>query len=186
MATVVVLNGTSSSGKTTIAKAFQEIAGSVYLNFSIDSILYALPAGALECIRSGDPIPGIAFQELVAAYYACVRELASRGNDLVIDNAITARYQAKHLVEALDGQDVLMVFVGCSESVLREREIARGDRRIGLAADQLAGIERWLQYDLRIDTSVTSPAEGAANIAAALTAAHDAFERTTSALRGNI
>ena len=182
MATVVVLNGTSSSGKTTIAKAFQELAGSVYLNFSIDSILDALPASALACIRAGDPIPGIAFKDLVAAYYACVRELASRGHDLVIDNAITARYQAEHFVTALDGHDVLMVFVGCPEPVLRGRENARGDRRVGLASDQLPGVERWLQYDVRIDTSITSPAEAAAQIVAALRSPRDAFERTRQLL----
>lgn len=183
MAIVVVLNGTSSSGKTTIARAFQEIAGSVYLNFSIDTILYALPASALASIRAGAPIPGIAFNELVAAYYACVRELATRGHDLVIDNAITARYQAEHLIAALDGHDVLMVFAGCPEAVLRDRELARGDRRLGLASDQLAGVERWLQYDLRIDTSITSPEDAASSIVAALTAPRDAFARTRSTLR---
>ena len=183
MATVVVLNGTSSSGKTTVAKAFQEIAGSVYLNFSIDSILYTLPASALERMQMGDPVPGIAFKDLVAAYYVFVRELAGRGHDLIIDNAITARYQAEHLVAALEGHDVLMVFVGCSEPVLREREIARGDRRVGLASDQLTGVERWLQYDLRIDdTSVTPAKDAAVAILAALSAPRDAFARTRKLL----
>jgi chloramphenicol 3-O phosphotransferase len=39
VATIVVLNGTSSSGKTSIARAFQEAAPSLFLNFSIDSVL---------------------------------------------------------------------------------------------------------------------------------------------------
>lgn len=168
MATVVVLNGTSSSGKTTVAKAFQERAPSLFLNVSIDSILYALPARALACIVEGKPIPGIEFRELVASYYACVRTLADRGHDLVIDNAVTARYQAEHLFAALEGHRALFVAVTAPAEVLRERERLRGDRRLGLAADQLATIDTWLTYDLRVDTSVMSADEAAQQIAAVL------------------
>lgn len=168
VATIVVLNGTSSSGKTTIARAFQNRAPSLFLNFSIDSILETLPAAAIRHIVDGTPIPALPFSELVAAYYGCVRELAARGRDLVVDNAVTARYQAEHLVAALEGHAVLLVLVTAPEPLLRRRERARGDRRIGLAADQADKVERWLEYDLRIDTSVISAEAGADAIVRAL------------------
>jgi len=169
VATIVVLNGTSSSGKTTVARAFQEVAGSIFLNFSIDSILYTLPQSALRTIVEGRPVPGKPFSEIVAAYYGCVKELADRGHDLVIDNAITAEYQARHLKNAVEGHDVLYVLVSCSPEILAERERARGDREPGLAAKQLTTIEKWLDYDLRVDTSAASAEENAARIAATLT-----------------
>ena len=177
--TVVVLNGTSSSGKTTLARAFQELAGSLFLNFSIDSILSALPQRALDRIVAGTTIPDLPYLELHTAYYACVRKLAALGRDLVIDNAITSRAQAERLVAAATGHRVLLVSVSARPEVLDQRERERGDRNVGLASRQLATFDRWLDYDLRIDTSALDPKEGAERIVAALKEGPGtAFERT--------
>lgn len=168
VATVVVLNGTSSSGKTTIARAIQELAPRVLLNFSIDSILYALPSFLLERMMRGDETPGVQFRDLVRGYYACVKALVDEGHDLVIDNAVTAQYQAELLVKALAGHEVLMVGVDCSDDVLAEREAARGDRALGLAARQLPHVHRHFVYDLRVDGATTSSADAARRILAAV------------------
>ena len=183
MATVVVLNGTSSSGKTTVARAFQERAARVFLNFSIDSILYALPPRALDHLTNGTAIPGLPYQELDIAYYACLRELAALGRDLVTDNAITSRAQAERLVAAVTGHRVLLVSVYAPPEVLDERERARGDRVSGLASRQLATIDQWLEYDLAIDSSIESADSAAERIVAALSnEALTAFERTRTRL----
>ena len=50
---IICLNGTSSSGKTAIAKELQALLPKVYLNFSIDSILYSLPPSALARMTHG-------------------------------------------------------------------------------------------------------------------------------------
>jgi chloramphenicol 3-O phosphotransferase len=153
MATVVVLNGTSSSGKTTVARAFQNLAPGLFLNFSIDSILYALPQRDLDRITGGADVSDLDIAALVRAYYACVRRLLDLGHDLVIDHAVTARYHAEHLLAAVSSHRVLMVGLDCSAEVLLQRERERGDRRAGMALAQLAHIHSWLQYDLRFDTS---------------------------------
>jgi chloramphenicol 3-O phosphotransferase len=168
MATIVVLNGTSSSGKTTIARAFQEQAGPLFLNFSIDSILYALPESAIERIKRGDDISDLRFRELVRAFYACVKALASLGHDLVIDHAVISEAEAEMLKDAVGGDRVLMVGLQCPQDVLDERERARGDRRPGLAAAQCDRIHRWLRYDLVVDTSHVTAEEAARQIVAAL------------------
>lgn len=184
MSTIVVLNGTSSSGKTTLARAFQELASSVFLNFSVDDIFYSLPPGAIERIVAGQTIPNLPFIEIHTAYYACVRELAALGRDLVIDNSITSRAQAERLVAAVEGHRVLMVSVSCSPEILEQREQARGDRHRGLAALQIETIDRWLEYDLRIDTSVGSAIEGAERIVEALKQEPlTGLERTRARLR---
>jgi chloramphenicol 3-O phosphotransferase len=165
MARVVVLNGTSSSGKTSVARAFQDLAPSLFLNFSIDSILQTLPPKVIARMQRSEEISDLRYPELARAYHACVRELLSLGHDLITDNAITARYQAELLVDAIAGHDVLLVGLDCRAAVLREREASRGDRRSGLAAQQLSGIHAWLEYDVMLDSAVLSPEESAAEIA---------------------
>lgn len=183
VATVVVLNGTSSSGKTTIARALQAAAPRVLLNFSIDSILSALPASAVERIVRGDDISDLDYPGLVRAYYACVRELLALGRDLVIDNAVTARDRAELLVAAVASHHVVMVGLDCAPEVLAERERRRGDRQLGMAVAQCARIHAWLSYDLKIDTTHTSAETAAQQILQVMaTGRSEAFERTRAAL----
>ncbi len=169
MASVVVLNGTSSSGKTSIARAFQEIAPRVFLNFSIDSILYTLPPSVVKEVNRGEKTgTDIRFPELVRAFYACVRELLALGHDLVIDHAVITEAQAEMLKAAVQSHDVLLVGLDCPVDVLEARERERGDRRPGLAAAQCGRIHQWLEYDIRIDSSRMSAEEAARMIASAL------------------
>ncbi|HEU4522206.1 MAG TPA: AAA family ATPase [Thermoanaerobaculia bacterium] len=168
MATVVVLNGTSSSGKTTLARAFQTIAPRLFLNFSIDSILMALPPDAVSRVSTGADISDLRLPDLVRAFYACVKTLLDGGHDLVIDHAVTARYHAELLVAATAGHDVLLVGIDCPPEVLSQREKERGDRRPGMAVQQSEHIHAWLEYDLRVDSSTERPEDAAARIVRAL------------------
>ena len=165
MSLVIVLNGTSSSGKTTIARAFQEVAAPrIFLNFSIDNILGSLPQSAIDRIVSGEDISDIRLPDLIRAFYACTGQLLDLGHDLIIDHAITAQYHADLLASAIEKHQTILVGLDCPPHVSGEREKARGDRRIGLAEQQRARIHSLLQYDLMIDTSAVSPQEAAARI----------------------
>jgi chloramphenicol 3-O phosphotransferase len=177
MATVVVLNGTSSAGKTTMARAFQQVAPRIFLNFSIDSILTALPRNALDRITSGADISDLRFSELVRGFYACVRELLALGHDLVIDHAMTARYHVGLLLAATEGHEVLLVGLDCPPEVLRQRERERGDRRIGMAEQQRSRIHSWLEYDLFFDTSAVSAEQAAGEVVRLLDTGGGAIER---------
>jgi len=167
MATIVVLNGTSSSGKTAIARAFQEIAPRVFLNFSIDSILDTLPLSLLDRLKRGEPAD-IRDLELVRAFYGCVRELAAQGRDLIIDHAITSEAEVQMLKDAVASHRALLVGLECPVDVLAERERQRGDRKRGMAAAQSTRIHQWLAYDLMIDTSRVSIEDAARQILLAL------------------
>jgi chloramphenicol 3-O phosphotransferase len=165
VATIVVLNGASSSGKTAIARAFQDLAPRLFLNVSIDSILYALPPDVVERMKRGEPQRReLDFLELVRAFCACVRELAALGHDLVIDHAVMTRAEADMLLAAVASHQVVWVGVQCPANVLAERELARGDRRPGLAAAQCGRVHQWLDYDLVIDTSAVSVQDAARSI----------------------
>ena len=105
MSVLVVLNGTSSSGKTTVARAFQDAAPDVFLNFSIDSILTALPPSVLQRIVAGAPVEELRLPALVRSFYACAHQLLEMGHDLVIDHALTARYHVEALLPACENHE---------------------------------------------------------------------------------
>lgn len=56
MTQVIVLNGGSSSGKTSIAQALQEILPTPWLTFGVDVLIDALPA------RGEDPRSGLVLE----------------------------------------------------------------------------------------------------------------------------
>lgn len=165
MALIVVLNGASSSGKTSIARAFQELAPRTFLNFSIDSILSALPESTVRRLERGEER---ADPRTIDGFYACVSALAALGFDLVIDHAMISERDAEMLRAAVAGHDVLLVGLDCPAEVLTARERSRGNRRPGMAAAQCERVHQWLEYDLRIDTATVGAKEAARRIVAAL------------------
>jgi chloramphenicol 3-O phosphotransferase len=174
---IIVLNGTSSSGKSVIARAIQERAETTFLNFSTDDILSTLPPRLQQGMMKGEPIGKESYGALVRSYYGCVKQLADDGHSLVIDNAITSLHTARLLVEAVRGHDVVLVGVDCAVEIAAAREAARGDRAPGLAASQAESIHKWLAYDVRVDSGKFSPDSNADAILGALSAPHDGLER---------
>jgi chloramphenicol 3-O phosphotransferase len=68
--------------------------------------------------------------------------------------------------KALDSLPVLWVGVRCESAVAAGREIARGDRVIGMAASQAEVVHQGVVYDLQVDTTHTEALECARAIAA--------------------
>ena len=161
---IICLNGTSSSGKTTLAKKLQEIFPGYLLNFSIDHILYSLPPSALAKMTSGQANPGLQYSQLEEGFYQCVRVLAELGHDLVIDNAIVSEKSAKRMEEALQGFKVIRVGLNCDLDELKKRELNRGDRTIGEAERQNETIHQFCKYDILIDCTNGDPKRSAREI----------------------
>ena len=61
---------------------------------------------------------------------------------------------------------MLWVGVRCDGAVAAGREIARGDRMIGMAASQAEVVHHDIVYDLQVDTTRTEALECARTIAA--------------------
>ncbi len=168
----IVLNGTSSSGKTSISKRLQEILLPTYLGFSIDTILYALPPSDLRAMMAGAAIrrPDYDFDRLVRGFHAAAASLLQAGNRLIIDNATAREEWRADLIEKITGYDVFWVGVHCDAAVAAGRESARGDRAIGTAAREAPLVHRGFQYDFEVDTSNISSDRAAAMVAQALSA----------------
>ena len=180
---VIVLNGTSSSGKSTLAKALQARLDGPWLSVGIDTVVFALPKAYLdqplwgEVFRyvpaePGSPAPfrietGELGFRLVHGLHGMVAALAADGHDVIVDHVLLEPDWISDLKGRLDDADVLVVGVRCPLDVVVERERDRKDRTLGQAAAQHDVIHRG-GYDVEVDTSLLSPAEAAEVIALVL------------------
>jgi chloramphenicol 3-O phosphotransferase len=151
----ILLNGTSSSGKTTLARALQERLPVVFLNFSIDSVLYALPPSDLSAMIEGAPVNRAEYRygRLVEGFHAAITGLLTTGNRLIVDNALTQPEWKVAFNAAVAGFDTLRVGVMCDPDEARQRERGRGDRAIGTVDSEMPLVHESMDYDLVIDTT---------------------------------
>jgi chloramphenicol 3-O phosphotransferase len=170
---VVVLNGTSSSGKTSTAEAFQELraqAGEMWVVHALDDFIGKVPrrwvdvgksAGSLagdgiRFVRDGDRTNveiGEQGRRLMRAYRRSVRETALAGVNVIVDEVSLLEPEWLDWCEALDGLGAVWVAVRCDVEVASEREAARGDRVLGLVRGQADVVHRYPAYDLELDTT---------------------------------
>jgi chloramphenicol 3-O phosphotransferase len=170
---VIVLNGTSSAGKTSLARALQDHLDDVWLLLGVDTFITALPwrltgtADGHTINADGSIDLGPAWRAERARWRIAVAELARLGSNIVLDEVFTegAIDQARWR-DALDGLDVTWIRVGCDVDVAESRERARGDRDLGMARHQAATVHVGVDYDIEVDTTSTTPGEVADALAA--------------------
>ena len=153
---VIVLNGTSSSGKTTLAKELQAKCHEVYLLCSLDAFWNMTPHGI--------PAGSKNFPNMKLALSKSVRALVETGHNVIVDIVFCGRKTYIEITEELKGLNLTLVKVECSLDELRKRELARGDRSPGLAESQYDSVHDGVLYDLNINTQTSSPEECAKKI----------------------
>ena len=156
----ILLNGTSSSGKTSLAKALQERLLVVFLNFSIDSIIYMLPPSDLASMMQGTPIARgeYRYDRLVDGFHAAVAGLLASGNRLIVDNALTRIDWQTGFDTAVMGYRTFRIGVMCEPNEAKRRERSRRDRAIGTVDYELPLVHEGMAYDLVVDTTWTGSA----------------------------
>lgn len=158
---VIVLNGGSSAGKSSIARALQRLMPVPWLTFGEDALGEALPRSGKNAMitfgRRGEVEVAPAYRPLAAAWYQGVAAIAAAGVGLILDEIFLrgADGQAQ-LAAALTGSNVVWVAVHCDPSEAAAREAARGDRVTGMAASPADLVHRGVIYDLEVDTTRTS------------------------------
>ena len=195
---VILLNGTSSSGKTTIARAFQRLADAPWLRLGIDSFWTSVDARWMEfgehasqgfswidrgSERGVEIVPGPDGQRLAAGMRAGVAAVARAGNDVITDDVLLDRNWADAWAETLDGLETLFVAVLVPLEVLERRERQRGDRILGESRAQLGVVHHRLSYDVEVD-GAGDPLQSARAIARALDQAPR--PRALERLRGGV
>ncbi|MFF9278216.1 chloramphenicol phosphotransferase CPT family protein [Streptomyces griseosporeus] len=156
---VVFLNGTSSSGKSSIAAELLRI---------LDGPFFHMPVDTFHAMRSGTAVPpdelDVVLHRTWRGYHRAVAGMAAAGNDVVMDHVLSAEWRLRDCLAVLPARDVVFVGVHCPPKELARRERARGDRPGGLAAAQLAQVHAHGVYDLEVDTGSLDPAECARRI----------------------
>lgn len=170
---VIVLNGGSSSGKTGIARCLQTILPQPWIRIGIDDLLQALPPSAMNAGAGiafgaeGEITIGERFRELEAAWMSGLAAMARAGARVIVDEVFLGSAASQERVRGhLTGLDVLWVGVRCDAEIAAGREIARGDRMIGMAISQAEMVHAGVVYDLEVDTERTEALACAKAIAA--------------------
>jgi chloramphenicol 3-O phosphotransferase len=154
---IILLNGTSSAGKSTLAHALQQQLHEPFLHLSFDHLRTsnALPMARL---RNGE-LDWVRMRPAVFdGFHRSLPAFAKAGNNLIVDHIIEQEQWLADLVGLLAPFDVFFVGVHCPLSELERRERHRGDRRIGEARTDFYSVHRFTAYDLDIDS--TQPNEG--------------------------
>lgn len=148
---IIIINGPSSSGKTTLALALQKQLDIPFLRFSFDLFIdnKVLPGDQIKKgAFSWESIRPSVFQGL----HQCVPALATAGNNLIFDHIIETRSWLHNLIQLLSGLDVFFVGLHCSLPELERREIQRGNRRIGEARADFQTVHNVTSYDLELNS----------------------------------
>jgi chloramphenicol 3-O phosphotransferase len=166
---IIVLNGASSSGKSTLAKAMQEALPEPFLHMSSDHLV---ASGMLPLRRDADG-PFAWWQQMrprfFDGFHRCLPALAAAGNDLIVEHIIEFRAWRDYLAGLLDGLDVFLVGVHCELAEIDRRERDRGNRRIGEGRSHVQTdlIHTFGPYDFEVDTTAAEPGAVAEAVLAA-------------------
>ena len=170
MPQVLMLNGGSSSGKTTLARSLQDILEGYWLRLGVDSLIDAAPrklfgVGGLEIAENGSVGVGEDFIEVERQWMSGVAAMAAAGAHILVeDNFVSGPDARQRWEDALRGLSVGWVGVRCAPDIAAAREAARGDRVAGMAARQAESVHTGISYDLVVDTSVSDPDSAAQTV----------------------
>ncbi len=162
MKNVVLLNGPSSAGKSTLSKALQERLGGAGFDAVVVSIDDYMTTDPTETIYEDD------IYEIMPAMCRDIEAFARQGKTVIVDHAITSERVYDAFVGAVKGQRVLTVKVTCDLAVLERRERERGDRCLGSAQASLRYLWPKEGYDLCIDNGDTPVADNVEKMWSAL------------------
>jgi chloramphenicol 3-O phosphotransferase len=183
--TIIVLNGTAAAGKSSLAKAVQDIFPDPYFLLGIDTfVINVFPArfrGRGERAMEGiSLIPAVGGDEsetewrfgpygyaMMSVMHHAVAATAASGHNVVVDYCLQDAAWMDEWVALWAHLPVLLVHVYCPLDVLEERAAARSDR-----TGPARGVPRWqflrglvhCPYDLTVDTSQMDAVEGALHI----------------------
>ena len=144
------MNGTSSAGKSTLAKALRPFLEPSFCYYASDQLA---DAG----FRPIEPMARHSSREIFfQGFHHSIAAFAAAGNDLLVELIVEEQSWADDLVQVLAPFDVFWVGVHASLEEVERRELLRGDRTIGESRYHLK-THSFCRYDLEVDS--TKPIE---------------------------
>jgi chloramphenicol 3-O phosphotransferase len=160
---VIVLNGGSSAGKSSIVRSLQDLLPQTWLTFGVDTLIEAMPRSlkrpgeGIDIAPDGQVVTGPEFERLDLAWSAGIAAMVRAGAHVVVDEVFLGQAASQRRWRtALDGLDVLWIGVRCDLEAAERRERVRGDRVIGQARSQWMRVHEGVEYDLEVDTTANT------------------------------
>ncbi|WP_150266114.1 chloramphenicol phosphotransferase CPT family protein [Paenibacillus tepidiphilus] len=167
---IVFLNGTSSSGKTSISMELINQKEIMFYHLSIDDFFGQYKDFIhnnfpdIDLTREVANVGKILLDPIISVYYATIKLFSEMGLNVIVDKVIDNDKRFNDYRNLLSDHPTLFVGVLCSKEELTRREQIRGDRQIGLANSQYDQVYSFNEYDLKVNTEELSPTECAEKI----------------------
>ncbi len=181
--TVIIINGASAVGKSSIVKVFQTKQATPWLSAGIDNLFARiLPQKFYLEAEHNDPVamPSDAFkykkatgfavkigpnaQTVIKGMHRAIASYAHAGNNVIVDYIKYDDAWIPDLKEALHGIKVFWIGINASLASIEQREKTRGTSPIGHARSHYDTVHLNISYDLMINTNSLSPDQAADQI----------------------
>jgi chloramphenicol 3-O phosphotransferase len=152
---IILLNGVSSSGKSTLARGLSEYLPN-YLVLGLDDI-----GSLILKMRNNkkDPSTWSIIQHSnykihykTYLFHRLIKSISEYSFNIILDTVLDCEDDYNDFIDLFKGEDVLYVGVYCPIFELERRELERGDRNIGMAKEQLEVVHKNMVYDVEVDT----------------------------------
>lgn len=170
MNTILLINGPSSSGKTTLAKTFTDIVNEPWLIMGIDFCMDMLSQryiGNNLTAKNGfyyiqhysnhhittESTVGPIGDAVLKLIPVMAKIIADAGFNIIIDEVILSDDRFLTYLNYFYSYNSYAIGITCNIDILESREAIRGNRRPGLARGQLDLIHTGIRaYDIMLDT----------------------------------
>lgn len=159
--TIIFLNGTTSSGKSSILGQLQRLLEQPFLEAGIDKFIFMLPERYLDFPAWNEVLGHAAYagplgHTLFSGMHHAIAAMARAGNHILADHALVEPAWVAECALLFADLPAYLIGVRCESEILAARELARGDRLPGQAAKQYERVHAHATYDYEVDTSYTS------------------------------
>jgi len=167
--TILILNGASSSGKTSLLRALQGLLEEPFLDAGIDKFIWMLPKRYLDRPLWDEVLglnvrAGPAGHRLFSGMHHAIAALSRAGNHVLADHVLVEPRWVGECAALFAPLPAYLIGLRCPLDVLEQREKQRKDRTWGQAREQFDVVHVHVVYDLEVDTSLHSPEECAEQV----------------------
>ena len=186
---IILLNGSSSSGKTTLSLMLQQLLRDPYQHVALDQFRDGLP-GRYRGFNSpegttgfdglnispvdlnGESVTAVRFgvhgKKLLKGMRRAIATIVSNGLNVIIDDLLFEESFVVDYAHVLAEFDVCIVGVRCPLDVVRQRESERPGRFPGTATWHFDKVHEHMIYDVEVNTASNSPRDCALTVMNAL------------------
>lgn len=150
---IILINGASSAGKSTLARALQVRLHEPFWHYSIDHLRAAgvLPMDRILAEEFNWASMRSAFFE---GFHLSIAAFAAAGNNLIVEHIVETEAWMNRLLDLLFPFDVFFIGLHCPLPELLRREAGRNDKTRAEARADYEIVHNHCQYDLELTSTV--------------------------------